>query len=358
MAKKEYVSIDIGYGFVKAISSNGKRALFPSIVGTGRDRGLANFLKREENKLDLSELHIKINGKHYYVGDMADKNSSDGSRVFERERFNHDYTKVLLNVGIQLVASEDTKEVVLFTGLPLEYYKSQVKPFEMSLLEETPEIEWVSGLPSGKRKVKVTQAKVFPQGMSAIWATLINHEGKFLKPELMSEGNQIAVIDIGFRTTDVCVVEMKEGGGFLPLLPLSDTIDQGVVNLNDNIKRAYQDKTGGSDLSESKINKIIKNQFITYKGKRIELANEVGESHQAVANSVSDRISKLWKDESDTFEQIFVVGGGGSLFTKYLQPNFDNRLLNIVDSQYANAIGYYRIGKMLIGDTQPEKIAN
>lgn len=356
MAKREMVSIDIGYGFVKVISSNGKRVLFPSVVGTGRDRGLANFLRKDNIKQDLSELHVKVNGKHYYVGEMAIKNSSDGSRVFERERFNHDYTNVLLNVGIHLVTSADTEEVVLFTGLPLEYYKSQVKAFQKSLLKEPPEIEWISGLVSGNRKVKITDAKVFPQGMSAIWATLINHEGKYLDPKLMREGNQIAVIDIGFRTTDVCVVELKDGGGFLPLLPLSDTIDQGVVNLHDNVKRAYQDKTGGSDLSESKINQIINNKSITYKGKKFDLTSEVTESHQAVANSISDRISKLWKDESDTFEQIFVVGGGVTLFAEYLQPNFDDRLETIVDSQYANAIGYYRIGKMLLGETTPDKI--
>lgn len=74
-------------------------------------------------------------------------------------------------------------------------------------------------------------------------------------------------------------------------------------------------------------------------------------------NSIVDRINKLWKEEADTFDYIFVVGGGGSLFLDKLSNKLNNRLLSIVDSQYANAIGYYRIGKMLYQDILAEMIA-
>lgn len=359
MAKVEYVSVDLGYGFVKAVSSNGKQILFPSIVGSGRERGLANFLedKKSVDNIDFSELHIKVNGQHYYIGDMALKNSLDGSRVFERERYNHEYSKILMNVAIQLVSSSDTEEVILFTGLPLDYYKSQHKEFREKLLEQQQPIEWVSGMRPGTRSVSVRKADVFPQGISSVWSTLLNHDGKSFNKGLLLEGNQIAVIDIGFRTTDVCVVEMQEGGGFRPLLPFCETIDQGVVNLNENIRLAYQNRTSGQDISENKINRILKTKSIKYKGKSIDLTKEVEESHQAVANSINDRINKLWKDESDTFDHIFAVGGGGSIFMDYLQSNFDNRLTTIVASQFANAIGYYRIGKLLSDDSHPEQIA-
>ncbi|MEC1158707.1 ParM/StbA family protein [Cytobacillus horneckiae] len=358
MSYQEIVSIDIGYGYVKAISSSGKRALFPSVVGSGRERNLANFMKTNDLKTDLSEMHIKINDKHHYIGEMALRNSIDGSRVFERERYNHDYTTILLHAAIQTVISDDTHEVLLFTGLPLDYYKSQVKQFKQKILTESPVIEWVSGLSNGTKQVKITDTSIFPQGMAAIWAALINHEGRFLNNELLKEGTLIAVIDIGFRTTDICVVEMKGHGGFIPLLPYSDTIDQGVINLHENIKRSYQDKTGGADISETTINKIIKNLSINYKGKKIDMTNEVNEAHQSVANSINDRINTLWKNESDTFDQIFTVGGGGKALTGYMQDNFDNRLETIVDGQFANAIGNYRIGKMLMGDSIKEQIAN
>lgn len=349
------VSVDVGYGFVKAISSSGNKILFPSVVGSGRERGLANFIDQNTSSdgLDLSELHIKIDGKHFYVGDMAIRDSNDATRVFEKERYNHEYSKILMNVAIQLVTKPETTEVVLFTGLPLDYFRTQHQNFKSKLLEDTSTIEWVSGLNvKGKnRKIKIRDVGVFPQGMSAVWATLMNHDGKTFRKDMMEEGNQIGIIDIGFRTTDVCVVEMKEGGAFVPLLQFSETIDQGVVNLYENIKIAYQNRTGGSDLSENKINRILKRHSITYQGKKIELKDEVEGAFQAVVNSINDRINKLWKEEADTFDYIFVVGGGGTLFLDYLQKNFNNRLLSIVSGQFANAVGYYRVGKLMYQDT-------
>lgn len=354
MSRVETVAVDVGYGYVKAISSNGKRVLFPSVVGTGRDRGLANFIKQQskESMSDLSEIHIKIDGKHYYVGEMALKNSSDATRIFERERYNHEYSTILMNVAIQLVTKPSTEKVMLFTGLPLDYFRTQHEQFRNKLLEENPVIEWVSGgLPNVEsRKISISEIGIFPQGMSAVWAALMNSDGKTFKQDIMEKGNQIGIIDIGFRTTDVCVCEMKGEGAFTPLLQFSETVDQGVVNLHENIKIAYQNKTGGTDLSENKIKRILERKSITYRGKHVDLSDEVEEAKVAVVNSIVDRINKLWKEEADTFDYIFIVGGGGSLFFNHLQEQFNHRLQTIVSSQFANAIGYYRMGKILYSD--------
>ncbi|GAE93042.1 hypothetical protein JCM21714_2074 [Gracilibacillus boraciitolerans JCM 21714] len=358
MKKLEYVAVDVGYGFVKVISSNGKKVLFPSVVGSGRERMLANFLdEKEQEETDLSEIHIKLNGKHYFIGEMALKNSTDGSRVFERERYNHEYSQILMHAAIQLVVEKGTEEVVLFTGLPLSYMESQKDKFKQKLLQETINIEWITGKTKGQKQIVIKEAYIFPQGFSALWATLLNHEGKTTNKDLFAEGNQIAVIDIGFRTTDLCVIEMQDNASFKALAPFSDTLDQGVVNLYENIKVAYRNQTGGQDLSENKIKRILSQKNISYKGKKIDLTEEVREAHESVANAINDRINKLWKDESDTFDHIYVVGGGGSLFMDYLQSNFDNRLESIVASQFANAIGYYRIGKIMIGDIPSTKVA-
>lgn len=360
MSRIETVAVDVGYGFVKGISSTGNKILFPSVVGSGRERGIAGFIDHtlNTNENDLTELHLKIDGKHFYVGEMALRNSSDPTRIFDRERYNHEYSKILMQSAIQLVTNPETTEVILFTGLPLDYYRTQHEEFKQKLLGDSLNIEWVSGYKERKqRKVKISHVGIFPQGMSAVWSTLMNHDGRTFKKDMLEEGNTIALIDIGFRTTDICVVEMKDGGGFIPLLQYSETVDQGVYNLYENIKIAYQNKTGGSDLSENKINRILKRQSITYKGKNVDLSNEVEHAYEAVLNSIVDRINKLWKEEADTFDYIFVVGGGGSLFLDKLSNKLNNRLLSIVDSQYANAIGYYRIGKMLYQVILAEMIA-
>src|SRR5699024_737872 len=116
----EIVAIDLGYGYVKAISSSGKQVLFPSIVGSGYQRGLVNVFG--DLNQDISNMHVKVQGEDYFVGELA-KESRSQSRIFERERFNHRYTHILLNVAIQLIIDENTSAVKVVTGLPLDFYQ-------------------------------------------------------------------------------------------------------------------------------------------------------------------------------------------------------------------------------------------
>lgn len=95
-----FVAVDLGYGFVKAIFSTGKRVVFPSLVGKGHDRGLTIMFGEEKN--DLLNIHVVYKGESYFVGELA-KESRSLSRIFERERFEHLYTHILLNTAVQLV---------------------------------------------------------------------------------------------------------------------------------------------------------------------------------------------------------------------------------------------------------------
>ena len=98
--------------------------------------------------------------------------------------------------------------------------------------------------------MNLERALVFPQGASAIFSALINHEGKYTYPQFMNNGSLVGLIDIGFRTTDFVVVEIQENGSFIPKAKLSGTVDDGVNNLYRDIRQAYKTQTGGADFSE------------------------------------------------------------------------------------------------------------
>ncbi|QKY69434.1 ParM/StbA family protein [Lentibacillus sp. CBA3610] len=343
----EHVAVDLGYGFVKAVSASGKRILFPSLVGKGYDRSITSVMG--ETPDDRQNIHLIYQQEAYFVGELA-KESRSVSRIFERERFSHVYTQILLNTAIQLVTEDDIVQVS--TGLPLDFYQSQAKEFRQTIIGMQPVTVWETGPLAGQEKrINIDQAMVFPQGASAIFSALMNHEGKFVYPYLMTEGNIIALIDIGFRTTDFVVVEMQENGAFVPKAKLSGTIDEGVINLHRDIRQLFKAKTGGADLNESNISRVLKHEYITYKGQRIEFSEAVRESKQSIATNIADRLKGVWAEESDLFDAIFVAGGGGKLFESFLQPHFDNRLECITENQFANTIGYLRLGKTLL---QPE----
>ncbi|MBO1915019.1 hypothetical protein J4G37_60605, partial [Microvirga sp. 3-52] len=99
------------------------------------------------------------------------------------ERFNHMYTHILLNTAIQLVTDGRGGSVNLSTGLPLDFYQAQAKDFQTSITGVQSLIEWKSGpLKDGAKQVNIERALVFPQGASAIFSALINHDGKYTYP--------------------------------------------------------------------------------------------------------------------------------------------------------------------------------
>src|SRR5690625_227200 len=173
---------------------------------------------------------------------------------------------------------------------------------------------------------------------------MINSEGRFTYPHLMAKGKMMALIDVGFRTTDYVVVEIKKDGSFTPNVRLSGTLDVGIINLHEEIKRYYKRETGGADLNESHLTRILANQQVTYRGRRISFREVIVESMNSIATNTSDRLRVAWVEEADLVDAIFIAGGGGKMLEPVLQPKFDNRLELITENQFANAIGYLRLG--------------
>lgn len=340
-----YVGVDLGYGWVKAMSSTGKRVVFPSLVGKGHDRGLTNMFGEEKNT--HSNMNVMYKGENYFVGELA-KESRSLSRIFERERFNHLYTHILLNTAIQLVTEGGNGSVKLSTGLPLDFYGAQAKDFQQSIKGVHPAIEWVSGSLAGRtEQINIEDALVFPQGASAVYAALFNHEGKLTYPQYMKKGALIGLIDIGYRTTDFVVVEIQENNGFMPMTKLSGTIDDGVINLTRDIRQAFKVQSGGADLNEFHLNRVMQEERLTYKGKILDFEDVIHSSKKSIAMNIVDRLKNVWGEESDLFDAIFLAGGGGELFEPFIQKPFDERLIKIQESQFANAIGYLRLGNSI-----------
>lgn len=83
----------------------------------------------------------------------------------------------------------------LSTGLPLDFYQAQAKDFQSSITGIQSHIDWKSGpLVDGAKQVNIERALVFPQGASAIFSALINHDGKYTYPQFMSHGSLVGLM--------------------------------------------------------------------------------------------------------------------------------------------------------------------
>jgi len=350
LSKREHVAVDLGYGFVKGISSKGKRILFPAIVGPGFDSALRMNNNEgffgNSNTNNLNNMHVNYLTEDFYVGELA-KQSRAPSRIYDQERYKHEYTRVLLNVAIQLLTEGRTDNVNVTTGLPLSFYSSQAKDFQQTIIGEQPTVKWKTGSLIGESfKTNINDALILPQGASAIYSAILNSEGEFAYPYLMDEGIRIGLIDVGYRTTDFVVVEMRDNtGGFDPVIGLTDSIDEGVSNLDIEIEQRFKETTGGTEMNENQRTRILKGTMVSHKGKRYDFTEDVENIKRSISTNIADRLKSFWGKEADGLDAIFLAGGGGKEFEGYLQKHFDNRLELINEHQFANAIGYLRFGK-------------
>jgi plasmid segregation protein ParM len=71
------IGLDIGYGYTKAVASNGKKIIFPSLVGEGFKRQYGGLFF--EHKLNTDNMHVEIDGTDYFIGKLASMESRNCS---------------------------------------------------------------------------------------------------------------------------------------------------------------------------------------------------------------------------------------------------------------------------------------
>lgn len=336
------ISVDVGYGYVKAIADNNKRVIFPTLIGNGIDSNFGKVFREENN---IKNIHVDYNGESFFVGDMA-LDSKNQSRIFEQKRYDDDKFKLILNVAIQLLTEGKATNVNLTTGLPLSFYSSQRKEVRESLKGLQPTVTWKSGTLAGQSlAVNINEVIVFPQGAAAINSALSNDKDEFKYPDLMLPGNLIGLIDIGYRTTDFVVIEVKNNNALYPKELLSSTIDNiGVHSLMQDIRAKFKQEADGADLSEYHLSRLLQRGFLKHLGKKIDFTDFIEERKQNLASNIAESLKSNWAEESNFFDTIFLAGGGGMLFEKSLQKHFQHNLILIEENQFANSIGYKQWG--------------
>lgn len=333
------VSIDLGYGYTKGVNEEGKKVIFPSVVGPGRDRSIASLF--DDNMRGMDSLHVVVDGMEYFVGELAEKESSIASRTLSSEKITHPNTKVLLATATALLMPEGIRNVQLVTGLPYADYKKQSKQFEDFLRFFNTDIEFISG-PLAGRKKKITFSKdvfLFPQAAGALFALLDDRERK----EFLNSKKMISVVDIGYKTTDVVTFEWRDG----PQLrtELSDTFDIGMSNVTKLVDLAFREKTGDR-LSKNRIEQIIRDKVVYYNGQELDMTKEIALAHQHVAKTIADEVMVLWKEEKNSIFSVYLAGGGAIALHSFLK-NLHPRVKVAPDAQFANAEGFLKFAYLL-----------
>ena len=122
----EVLGIDIGFGFTKA--TNGKDSLiFKSLLGDAAD---IQFWADFGEGTPTDHIHVTIDENSYFIGDLAEQQSSVLHFTLDQERLLTDYVKVLTLTAAGMLSPNDASSNVpvnVVSGLPIGYFKENQK---------------------------------------------------------------------------------------------------------------------------------------------------------------------------------------------------------------------------------------
>lgn len=266
------------------------------------------FLAKISGVNAFTKNEVKINNKKlsYGVGEFETN--------YQKARKQN--TLPLLYTALSM-SNDQLFQVVL--GLPIQQYKKNKA--ELIELIENNKVANING-----KDIIITDIEVAPEGASAYYN---------LPSEIKSDigKKQLTIVDIGGRTTDICL--FQEGG-------IKDyiTLGEGMLNIYSDIvskvNEVYDQNLVLEDGEE-----ILKEGLFLY-GKQQDIS-----FIQPILKRHFDSIFKDLQLRFNVDKGFVLLTGGGSLT---LQQPFKNRLNNLIvsnDPVFDNALGFKKVGEQL-----------
>ena len=348
--KMEVIGIDIGFGFTKA--TNGKETIiFKSLFG---DASEIQFWADFGDSSPTDHIHVSIDGKSYFVGDLAEQQSSVLNFTLDQERLISDYVRILALTASGLFYNNNTPinvPINVVSGLPIDYFKQNHERFNEILTgHHTVSYHSHNGEKS-TREIYINKVRMLPQPLGSILNKLMDANGNIVDEELASQ--KVGVVDIGFRTTDFTVLDhlryIDRG---------SRTIDTGISKGFSVISNKLREKCGvGVELY--RLYKAAEEGTIKMRGHGFSFEKIRDQVYSQLATTIANELDRLWADDWD-IDAIILTGGGCRELAQYLQPLITGNVIPVdsnTDPRLNNVHGYAKYGRYIWGEAAVENPA-
>jgi plasmid segregation protein ParM len=349
-AKMEVLGIDIGFGFTKA--TNGKETIiFKSIFG---DASEIQFWADFGDSSPADHIHVSIDGKPYFVGDLAEQQSSVLNFTLDQERLISDYVRILALTVAGLFYRNNTPinvPINVVSGLPIGYFKQNHERFNEILTGHHSVTYHSHNGEKTTREIYINKVRMLPQPLGSILNSLMDANGKIIDEDLATQ--KVGVVDIGFRTTDFTVLDhlryIDRG---------SRTIDTGISKGFSVISNKLREKCGvGVELY--RLYKAAEEGTIKMRGHGFSFEKIRDQVYSQLAATIANDLDRLWADDWD-IDTIILTGGGCRELAKYLQPLITGNVMPLdpnTDPRLNNVHGYAKYGRYIWGEAAVENPA-
>lgn len=312
-------ALDPGFGYTKA-STSLRDITIQSVAGEPIEL-LAN-----EIGPGTGGIVATVDGRELFVGPLAVRQSPVRYFSLKENKPDDTTTRFVGLTALAMALPNDPTPVRLVTALPVNHY------FNMRAHAETAFLGSHEVIVNGQRKsFDIERCRTTVQGLEALFDQLLDDSGAVVAPWAMQT---IAVVDIGFYTTNLIVVHRLE-----PIRRLCKSIPIGISAawklLADFIHREI-----GVELSLYQVDEIAQSNIVQAKGREWDVSDAVSKAITSVAAEINGEIETAWPQRP--FSRIIGVGGGMLRMGLKILPD---ELVPVLNPQNANVHGGLKLAR-------------
>ena len=280
------IAVDVGHSTVKAWSAGNRHVVFPARIVTApvtmdlgqlSSGGDAAFAIAEDGGSSTA----------YWVGDRAVMLAAP---LWSRDKAADPLTRALVYAALARMETGDGP-VGLGLGLPLAWFRDGQEPLRAAFLGRR-----VTVAHNGRvHRWTVAAVRVFPQGASAALAAF--RRGSMQDPGLY------VVVDVGYRTTEHVVVQVREGR-LSGRAEWSGMLDAGWSQVDEDAARRLSEERGVTVRAAS----LTGHETVLY-GHTVDLAPYRRPGLDALAARISQAVQANLGDEWTQLRGALVIGG-------------------------------------------------
>ncbi len=336
----QIIGIDVGFGFTKATDGQ-ESVVFKSIYGDATE--IQFWVDFQERSL-TEYFHVTLDGKSYFIGDLAEQQSDAVAFTLDQERMVADFARLFaLTVAGLFMKTEEAPEtpISIVSGLPVGFYRQYHDRFR-DALKGRHTITYHS--PDGGRitkKIQIDRVQLLPQPMGSLLNQLMSDSGEIVDTELAKQ--KTGVVDIGFRTTDYTVIDRLRY-----VERSSRTMDTGISKAYTVIANKLRENSG-VNVELYRLYRAVQNGTIKMRGQGFNFAKIRDQIYTQLASTVAGDLDRIWSGDWD-MDAILLTGGGCKELFPHLQPLVTGNIRTTpvqIDPRMTNVMGYYKYGRYL-----------
>jgi len=324
------VGLDIGYGWSKAVASNGRSVCFESKVAP------AEFIRFQADigarvPANGLTLHDTQEGA-LFIGELATKQGRPGAVRSPRDR-NRVTDPIVTHLAdaafAMLLPGIEQARVRVVTGLPVAYYRDAFQLSQHLIGDH------VILLDGRSLTVRVDDVLVVPQPFGALLSVILDERGGMQTNTIDLIDGRVAVLDVGQHTTDMILVE-----GLEYIEARSGSIEVGVSTAIEMIRKVLLDDYRVT-YEPHELEQAMRRGWLVIDGKKEKLNGLASMHLDPIARSIEAQARTLWN--ISTLNAIVLAGGGSLILQPWLEPRF-TQVIYAPDAAMANAMGFIRYG--------------